>query len=273
MRLAEVDVAAGLREAPEDPDWVLPGLPGGAVGVLAGEPGVGKSWLALELSLEVAVGAPALGVAVATGSPARAVYLTSEDAPPVLRARLHAVARAVPGLAERLMDSGDLRIFEVAGANLADPRHSAEIARAGSGARLLVFDTLSRFHAGDENSREGAARVMRALEKLARETGAAVLALHHLSKRADENRQLDGIARVRGSSVFVAEPRAVFLLEEMRRGRAGRHEIGLTLAKSNYASEVFFRFWRGPGGMLLPAAEPAARSRSGKVKGGAPHDF
>lgn len=61
---------------------------------------------------------------------------------------------------------------------------------------LIVFDTLNRYMAGDENSTRDATKVTDAFSRIQKETGAAVLVLHHTG-HSDNAKN-----RARGSSVF-----------------------------------------------------------------------
>jgi hypothetical protein len=211
------------------------------------------------------------------------LYIASEDPVDVLHARVHTLAARLneaqrDALVERLHiwptlgQTGDL---------LDDGRAAAEIARRGEGCRLIVLDTLSRWHTGDENSRADAARVMRRLEQIAASTGAAVLFLHHSSKAAvlDGNGATQQAAR--GSSVWVDESR--FCLTMTRCSEQEARDFGInddfrdffiktTLAKANYIQPQPARWLRRrEGGVLEPVEMTKIKPRSGK-KGGYDHD-
>lgn len=71
---------------------------------------------------------------------------------------------------------------------------------------LIVFDSLVRFHAADENSASEMRNVMAHLRRLA-DVGATVLVLHHRSK-TEAN-------KYRGSSDILAAVDMVYALEEV----------------------------------------------------------
>ena len=91
---------------------------------------------------------------------------------------------------------------------------------------LVVFDTGSEIHTGDENSAGDMVVLMRALRLLANSTNCAVLVVQHVQKGI-WNLQFDEInqASIRGSSVLVDKSRNVFMLARMPRKDA--HRFGL----------------------------------------------
>src|SRR5690606_14169428 len=48
--------------------------------------------------------------------------------------------------------------------------------------KLIIFDPVSRYRGGQENSNEDATRFIEAAERIAKATGATVLLLHHANK-------------------------------------------------------------------------------------------
>lgn len=88
---------------------------------------------------------------------------------------------------------------------------------------LVVFDTGSEIHTGDENSAADMVVLMRALRLLANSTNCAVLVVQHVQKGV-WNLQFDEInqASIRGSSVLVDKSRNVFMLARMPRKDAPR---------------------------------------------------
>jgi RecA-family ATPase len=76
------------RDFPE-PLWIIPELLTEGLGILAGRPKTGKSWLALGLSIAGATGGRALGKIKVDKSPV--LYLALEDTPRRLKSRLQQV--------------------------------------------------------------------------------------------------------------------------------------------------------------------------------------
>jgi RecA-family ATPase len=235
----------------------------------------GKSWFALQIAAAVA-GADTLDIRPPTG---RVLYIASEDPRDVLHARIHTLAARLNG-AQRDALIENLYVWPTLGRTgdlLDDGQTAADIARRGEGCRLIVIDTLSRWHTGDENARSDAARVMRRLEQIAAETDAAVLFLHHTSKSAvlDGNGSTQQAAR--GSSVWVDEARFCLTMAKCSENEArdfGIDEelrdffVKVTVAKANYIAPQPARWLRRrEGGMFEPVEMFKVQRRDSK-KGG-----
>jgi hypothetical protein len=80
------------------------------------------------------------------------------------------------------------------------------------GVRLLVVDSLSGAHQGDENSAE-LRSLLRALAGLAQSTDLALLVIHHLRKKGLFDSGKIDLDRVRGSSVIVQWARVVLAID------------------------------------------------------------
>ncbi len=161
-----------LSEPDEQHTWVVHDrLPAGGFGLLAGKPKAGKSTLARCLALRVARGEPWLGFATTPGA---VVYLALEEK----RAEVRDHFRALGATA-------DDRIHIMFGSAPADAlarlRREAERLRPA----LIVVDPLFRFvrvKAEHGNDYAAMTAALEPLMTLARETGACVLAVHHLGK-------------------------------------------------------------------------------------------
>jgi RecA-family ATPase len=255
-----LSIAHCIDTSPRPLDFVIPGLVAGTVGSIVAPGATGKSWLALQIAAAVA-GADTLSLNPQTG---RVLYIASEDPRDVLHARVHT-------LSARLSDSQRDALIErlyvwptlgQSGNLLDDGQTATELSRRGEGCRLIVLDTLSRWHTGDENARADAARVMRRLEQIAAATGAAILFLHHTSKSAtlDGNGSMQQAAR--GSSVWVDEARFCLTLTKCTESES--RDFGIdsesrdffvktTLAKANYIAPQPARWLRRrEGGVFEP---------------------
>lgn len=270
-----LDIARALETEPEPLDFVLPGLLAGTVGSLVAPGATGKSFLALQVLAQITTGRDTLGVGEhPTGT---VVFLAAEDPSNVLHMRIKAVAQQ---LSER--ERGDMKANSLispclgkAGDLMDDGKTVAGIEKMARGARLVVIDTLSRWHGGEENERRDAARVMRAMERIAADTGAAVVFLHHANKAAALNGDVDKQQSSRGSSVFVDEARWVAFLQTMTEGEAEvfgvkeedrKQLVRYGVTKANYCPpliDIWLR--REAGGVLVRREMPAVAKAKAKT--------
>ena len=171
-----------LLELPP-PQWLVNDfLQVGTLGMLYSAPGLGKTFVALDLSLHVAAGEPWFGRAV---TPGPVVYVSAEG-----RGGLPSRVRAV--LQERpQLQRGNARVM-LEPIPFLDPRSAEMLLRRLDGQNmrpvLVVIDTLARcFVGGDENSARDTGVLIDAIGVIQRETGAGVLLLHHSGKPNESN--------------------------------------------------------------------------------------
>jgi hypothetical protein len=172
--------------APEAVTWAWPGrLPLGKLIVLEGDPGLGKSTLALDVAARVTTGAAwPDGNGVAPRGPV--VILSAEDGPAdTIRPRFDA-ARGDVALAHVV--TGVVATEGEPGAVVTLPEHvgalRAEVDRTG--ALLVIVDPLAAYLSGAVNAHRDhdVRRALAPLAALAHETGATVLVIRHLNKGA-----------------------------------------------------------------------------------------
>jgi predicted kinase len=188
--------AKALLELPP-PTWLWDGLlPDGALAALVGEPGAGKSFVALDLAARIAAGG---GTVLGRRVPAGAVLYVAAEGRAGLSQRLAAWCHA------HGVDADTLPLHFVAeGVNLFTPGDEAEliaacrqVATPDRPVRLVVIDTLARVMAGgEENSAKDVGLVIARAEQIQRATGAAVLFNHHTAKNSDSER---GSTALRGA--------------------------------------------------------------------------
>lgn len=249
---------AQLRDLPCDLDFVLPGLLRGTVGALVSPGGVGKSYwtLALALSMSGSMSEPQslVGLPLPRG---KVVLFCAEDAPQVVAQRCRAL------LGQHESDFPDFTYHDCTGLDndLMDASCFRALVAAGKGARLIVLDTLARFHTLDENSSQDARRLMARMEQLARETGASVLYLHHTSKVAATSGGGALQQAARGSSVLVDNARWAAFLTPMTQGQAKHFQlegeaqqyIRWNVSKQNYGAALPDQWYRRRSdGVLVP---------------------
>ena len=68
--------------------------------------------------------------------------------------------------------------------NIMAPEWFDGLKRAAEGRRLMVLDTLRRFHIEEENASGPMAQVIGRMEAIAADTGCSIVFLHHASKGA-----------------------------------------------------------------------------------------
>lgn len=162
--------------AVEEP-MLIDGLMGGGLGFLCAAPKVGKSWLAMDISVRVATGQPLWGHDVMRGC---VLHMPLEDTYPRLRKRLWLIAEEVDGplhfaihaeaLGTGLMDQIDM--FREEHPDL----------------RLVVVDTLQMVRSTlRDYSYASDYRELSELKQFADERGLTVLMVHHTRKMADSD--------------------------------------------------------------------------------------
>jgi hypothetical protein len=172
------------------------------VGLLAGAPGGGKTWLTLSLAVSVARGGRWLGHFACEQGAALLVMEEENDGAVVERMDL-----LLSGLGMNQEDGESLPIHYLIqqGVSLVtsdgnlDPellRHVDEVKPA-----LLVLDPFRRLHGLEENNSASMSHLFGLLRRLAAEQDCSILVVHHLRKRGELD---EGVDRVRGSSDIAA---------------------------------------------------------------------
>lgn len=211
--------AAAANEAQEAIPWVVPGwLAAGDFAILAGDSGVGKSFLLLELAVALALGRPWFGqIELADGAPRRVLYVDEEQNLRLSRHRIRLLTvgrRLDPGEFER----APFRYLLENGLNLDDEIAFRRLASEVDAFRpdWIFFDSLIRFHRRSENDNaEMSAFYTSRLRPLAARVGAGVVVLHHLGKPNQERGKDQGLGlRLRGASDLKAQVDELFGLEE-----------------------------------------------------------
>lgn len=202
VRMSEVE--------PEKVTWLWePYIPAGKITLLEGDPGCGKTWVALAIASTVSTGAafpdPETGRCLFRRQPANVIYLSAEDGPAdTLRPRLDAVKADVSQVyvvtgtqdenGESMFSFEDLALLD----GLADSLKPA-----------LVVDPLQAYlGAGVDMHRANETRpILVRLTALAERHKCAVICIRHLSKASTSKSIYRGI----GSIDFTAAARSVLL--------------------------------------------------------------
>lgn len=228
----------------------------GALGLIFGDPGCGKSFLAVDIALSVATGTRFHGRDTKKGS----VFFIAGEGHNGLARRFAAwsQARRIPMAAVPLFKSERAAQFlDVASAKAVTDAVSDLAAQHGSPA-LIVVDTLARnFGAGDENNTKDMSEFVVAIDELkASFPGCSVLIVHHSGHAAKE--------RARGAMALKGALDFEFRVEkdgvEMRL-------VNTKMKDAEPPPDIFFRFQQielgeGVNGAVLEATEaPERRER------------
>ena len=198
-----VDVGE-LCSLPPTESWLVKGyLTTDSLTVLFGDPGCGKSFLAIDIAGHVACGLPWRGCSV---KPGKVLYIAGEGK--------NGLAKRFRAWFKRHGETPrNIQICTTPIA-LTDPvgiaALVAEIQAMPEAPTLIVIDTVNRnFGPGDENATADMTRAVAGLDAIRNATGAALLGLHH-SGHGDKSRG-------RGSSVLRASVDVEFAVEKFDR--------------------------------------------------------
>lgn len=156
---------------------------------LVGSPGTFKSFTALDLAACIASGRQWHEHPVMQGG---VVYVSAEGSAGLsqrLAAWEQAFATPLPPTLQFILDTPQLCSADDVEAVISAARSNP------IGVRLVVIDTLARTFNGEENSAQEMGQYIAAADRIRRETGAAVLIIHHTSKAG---------LTARGSGAFLA---------------------------------------------------------------------
>jgi len=266
-----LDIAQCFNKKPLPLDFVATGFVVGTVGLLTSPGGAGKSMLALQIALSIATGRDDLHLGV--GETGSVLFLAGEDPANVLHQRLHDLSNHYsPEERLRISARCDIRATLGVDTNIMSDRWFTWIKDLSKGRRLVVIDTLSRFHRLNENDARDAKAIMSKLEMISVELNISILVLHHVSKASAMNGEGDAQQAARGSSVFVDNARWASFLVGMTQKEAKdkkvdesnrRKYVRWNISKQNYGAPVADKwFERSNGGVLIPASFQSVSEKS-----------
>jgi len=238
----------------------------GTMCVLGGSGGVSKTMLTLQMAITSACGKNLGHIQVSEGS--SLLFLGEEDEAERDR-RIGAICTHI-GADHQLVEKRvkcfgaagiDIRLTKKIDANAQATNLGDKViqiakehaAQSGSPLKIIVFDHARLVLGGDPNDAEDVTQLTRVLTHIARETGAAVFLLAHspksvISKQGNEINSAD----IAGSSAFVDNSRASFMMWTMRDDEAKNHHVSST-ERSEYVrlENVKANYARTGGGYWL----------------------
>jgi putative DNA primase/helicase len=175
-----VDAPNFLSTLSPEIDWLVEGLiQRGANGFICAPPKVGKSWLAVDLALSLAMGLPWVGFEVRR--PAKVALVSREDNPGLTRWRMDRLLtgknRTMEDLKGRLyvnsreqspsfrLDQSELFTPMIAELKAVQPE-------------FVILDVFNVLHGADENDNTEMRRVLEELNRMQREIGSAICVIH-----------------------------------------------------------------------------------------------
>ncbi|WP_159716142.1 AAA family ATPase [Geminicoccus flavidas] len=237
---------------PTNREFIVEGtLPRRVVVMLAGDGGVGKSMLALQMGEAIRRGEPFLGRETTAGS---VLVFSCEDDADELHRRLHRIRSSLgpahnpPGrllLAPRVGLTNALVTFDARGLpEQTEAFRALERATLNHRVSLVIVDTVAQVFAGSENDRSQVTAFVNALAGLAMRANACILLLAHPPKA-------DGV-EYSGSTAWPGTVRArLFLRRQV--GDDGITRYFLKLGKANYAPEFEDELVRDTHGVMWSA--------------------
>lgn len=191
--------------------WLWPGMiPRGKLTVLCGDPGLGKSFLTLDLCARASHGGPwPLATGEPHGKPLGSVLLSAEDDPAdTLRPRLEAQGAnlALVRVVDALKDSQD-RVYDFVIGDHA--RHLAAMISSDEEVGLLVVDPVSAYVGATDSYNNAQVRgMLKPLADLAADFNIAVVLVTHMRK----GEATKALHATMGSLAFTAAARVVLMV-------------------------------------------------------------
>lgn len=261
--MRQLDLSLVFEQEPPKLDFVICGLAAGTVGNIASPGATGKSFAAIEMAMGVACAeADDRLLRLANGREGKVAIFNAEDPETVINQRLHSIGRHL-NASSRHQVLANIEIYSLLGDqhNITCPQFVADVIKKCQNMRLIIFDTFTRFHQLNENDNGQMSQVVSCYEKIATDTAAAVLFLHHNSKGSVLSGQQSAQQSTRGASAITDNCRWQGYLQAM--SPEEEREYGL----EEWARKRFVKFggnkenygvatpekWleRGEGGVLL----------------------
>jgi hypothetical protein len=242
-------------------EWQIQDLvPRNSIVVLSGQPGIGKTWLSLELAISVCAKGKAFGFYQASAG--KVLLFNSEDAPgAVTKPRIEAMCRG-----KQVNDLQNLFFLDTHTLHLDDEQHQAKFAKTMEEMKpdLVVLDPFRNLHHANENDASQMAPILGFIRELQRKYGCSFLVVFHDRKPGEKDSSGSRGNRIRGSSavegwrdscIFLDKegdgPDATTRLSVYHRGSRAPEpfsfnlitentEVGLTFAQLKFCGDVQF---------------------------------
>lgn len=239
-----------MEDLYNDPPEVAPELIGGVLRqghkmIISGPSKAGKSFLLLELAYAIAEGHTWIGNKCKMG---KVLYVNMEIDRASFARRFISIYNAQKmnyGAHRSNIDIWNLRGYSMPITKLIEPLLRRAKKEAYS---AIIIDPLYKVLEGDENSNTDVARMGAGFDRIAQETGASVIYVHHFAKGYAGDRS--SIDRGSGAGTFSRDPDAILTIspleqtedEEEAHGSAWRVEYTLREFKDHEPTNVYFQY-------------------------------
>lgn len=225
-----------------EPPTLSPKLIGGILRegnkmIITGESKAGKTCLSQELAVCIAEGKPWLGKFPCQQG--KVLYINLEVEEASLFHRFKSIYLANHW--ELGPNTHNIRPWNLRGFAVPLEKLAAKVIRRCKNTgpyKAIILDPLYKVQQGDENSAEAIAAFCNALDKIAHETGAAIIYDHHHPKGAVGNRKI--IDRGSGSGVFARDADAICDLSFLEPDKVILETIGQQIADGEKPMQVAF---------------------------------
>lgn len=205
--------------------------------IITGESKAGKTCLSQELAVCIAEGKPWLGKFQCQQGKILYINLEVEEASLFHRFKSIYLANGW----ELGENTHNIRPWNLRGFAVPLEKLAAKIIRRCKNTgpyKAIILDPLYKVQQGDENSAEAIAAFCNALDKIAHETGAAIIYDHHHPKGTVGNRKI--IDRGSGSGVFARDADAICDLSFLEPDKAILETIGQQIADGEKPMQLAF---------------------------------
>jgi hypothetical protein len=264
---------------------VNPLVPIGAVTLLIGHGGTGKSLFALKMAIHIALGLEIIG---AKTSGEKVAYLSLEDSEDIVRDRMFKIFKALPEKQQRIdeLTNDKIMILDRYGlptymaeknyGNITTPPFvkSLSLLLNEHKIKCLFVDTFIRTNPLNENDNAEMGRLLVTYEGLAQKAECGVVLIHHLPKVS-----LNKSYSARGASAITDNARSALLMQIVPKDKAKNIKnediktaigeerlISVTHTKHNYSTEHPNRYlmmtkdgiFKEISSASLPVSDPAS---------------
>ena len=188
------------RTTPEI-DWMVEGvIQKGANGFIVADPKAGKSWLAVDMALALALGQPWMGFTIPR--PFNVALITREDNPSLTKWRMRRLLEGRNATVETIGDRLYINSKDQSPVFKLDvPEQLTEMMSALKILKpdLVILDVLNILHGSDENDNTAMRKVLDSANLISTEVQCGLCVLHHFNKDSKNTRLTQ---RIRGAGAM-----------------------------------------------------------------------